>query len=577
MERGYDSATSSGDQIGSPGVVKRHLPTVLLASSMFFTGASGYVSEIILSTVSTYILGNSIEQFTVIIAVMLLMMGAGTYVQRFVSDRRLIEKFIFIEITLALLVGFAPIAIYAAFGLAPNNFKIAQYFFITSIGFLVGFEIPIVLRINQAYARTLRANIASTYAFDYVGACVAAFVFIYWMLRTIPLTEISFIVAGANLAVAVATFAYFWTQRQVAYTWPTVIAIVATTAILAFGYSQNRDWNLDLEQKLYRDQIVFSETTRYQRLVLTRNSGLDEYRFYINGNLQFSSLDESIYHEQLVHPVMALATDHSRVLILGGGDGLALREVLKYGDVESVSLVDIDPEVIRMFSKEPMLVELNDNAFTDARVLARPWSAIVPQNEPVTLYQETEPVKRRGRTDVEAIADVTVFTVDADRFISEVSGQWGVVIIDLPDPNSIELAKLYSREFYSKLHRILSPGAMVALQATSPYHAKEAFLAINRTLEAAGFSIVPFHDNVPSFGEWAWILAYPGTASELSVTRGIQELDEFPVQTRYLTPEVFRRSLVFGKGWLDSRNDDISTLMRPVVLDYYLHEGWKVQ
>ena len=577
MAKTYDSTPSVASDVASRGFVNKHLPMILLASSMFFTGASGYVSEIILSTVSTYILGNSIEQFTIIIALMLLMMGVGTYAQRFVSDRRLVEKFILIEVTLALLVGFAPIAIYAAFGLAPGNFKIVQYFFIMSIGFLVGFEIPLVLRINQAYTRSLGANIANTYAFDYVGACVAAFVFVYWLLRVLPLTEISFIIAGANLAVAVATFAYFWSRKQVVYARLTVLAIAVTAVLIGYGYSQNRDWNLDLEQKLYRDQIVFSQTTRYQRLVLTYNGGLDEHRFYINGNLQLSTLDESIYHEQLVHPVMALVSDHRNVLILGGGDGLALREVLKYSDVDSIALVDIDPEVIRLFSTEPVLTELNDQAFADARVLARPSTAVTPQDGGVAVYQETEPIKPRGRTDVERIADVTVFTLDADRFVSEVAGRWNVVIIDLPDPNSIELAKLYSKEFYAKLHGVLAEDGVVALQATSPYYAKEAFLVISRTLQAAGFRAVPYHDNVPSFGEWAWILAYPKDVPEAEIARRIDDVEAFSVETRYLTPDVFRQSLVFGKGWLDSANEDVSTLMRPLVMDYYLHQSWRIQ
>ena len=575
MDKAHRSVAQTAGDRSARNFLKSHLPTILLASSMFFTGASGYISEIILSTVSTYILGNSIEQFTVIIGLMLLMMGIGTYAQRFIGDTRLIEKFIGIEITLALLVGFAPIAIFAAFGLAPSNFKIAQYFFVTSIGFLVGFEIPLVLRINQAYAKSLGANIANTYAFDYIGACVAAFAFVYWLLRIIPLTEISFIVAGMNLAVALATFVYFWTQKQVAYPRSTLIAIGVVALILSYGYVENRQWSLDLEQKLYRDRIVFSETTRYQRLILTYGEALNEYRFYINGNLQFSSLDESIYHEQLVHPVMALVPDHRRVLILGGGDGLALREVLKYRDVEDVSLVDIDPEVIRMFSTEPRLTNLNRNAFADARVAASATDAVEPQDEKMALRQTTEGIKRSSLTDIEEVAQVTVYTIDAERFVSKTSEQWDVVIIDLPDPNSIELAKLYSREFYSRLHDVLAPNGMVALQATSPYYAKEAFLVIARSLEASGFEVLPYHDNVPSFGEWGWMLARSNAGSRAGGWK-VEGLSTFEVETRYLTPEVFRRSLVFGKGWLDTVRTDVSTLMRPVVLDYYIYEGWKI-
>ena len=308
---------------------------------------------------------------------------------------------------------------------------------------------------------------------------------------------------------------------------------------------------------------------------MTYGEALNEYRFYINGNLQFSSLDESIYHEQLVHPVMALVPDHRRVLILGGGDGLALREVLKYRDVEDVSLVDIDPEVIRMFSTEPRLTNLNRNAFADARVAASATDAVEPQDEKMALRQTTEGIKRSSLTDIEEVAQVTVYTIDAERFVSKTSEQWDVVIIDLPDPNSIELAKLYSREFYSRLHDVLAPNGMVALQATSPYYAKEAFLVIARSLEASGFEVLPYHDNVPSFGEWGWMLARSNAGSRAGGWK-VEGLSTFEVETRYLTPEVFRRSLVFGKGWLDTVRTDVSTLMRPVVLDYYIYEGWKI-
>ena len=577
MARTHETEVSAPPQPGAAQHLRKHLPTILLASSMFLTGASGYLSEILLSTVSTYILGNSVEQFTVIIALMLLMMGAGTYMQRFISDSRLIEKFILIEIALALLVGFAPIAIYAAFGVVPHYFHLVQYTFIISIGFLVGFEIPVVLRINQSYARSLGSNIATTYAFDYIGACVAGFIFVYWLLKTLPLTEISFIFAAANFIVAVATFAYFWTQGKVERPWLAAVVVVVTIAALGFGYSQNRGWNQDLEQRLYRDKIVFSETTRYQRLVVTRNRELDEYRFYINGNLQFSSLDERIYHEHLVHPAMALVADHRKVLVLGGGDGLALREVLKYGDVESVTVVDLDPDVVRLFSGDPLLSRLNDSAFADARVATLATDALSPQDGSVTVYQRTELPKSARRPETRPIADVTVFNVDADRFLDRVTGRWDVVFIDLPDPNSIELAKLYSKEFYLKLQGVLEPGAVVALQSTSPYHAKEAFLAIVRTLRAAGFHAVPYHDNVPSFGEWGWVLASRHYNDADAVRLILEGIDSFPVPTEYLTPEASMRSFVFGKGWLQSDNTDISTLMRPRVLDYYLHDAWKTE
>ena len=559
-----------------PGGWSAHLPTILLAACMFFTGAAGLVSEYILSTVSTYILGNSIEQFSVIIALMLLMMGVAGYLQRYLSDRRLLDKFILVECGLALLAGFAPLAIYASFGYLPSHFRLIQYFFVISIGLLIGFEIPLVLRINQQYVKTLGANLATTYAFDYVGAFVGALIWTYVLLRSFPITEISFLVAGVNFAIAAVTFAYFLSRGLIAARWLTILAVLVTIAALIYGYTHNRDWSRLLEQRFYRDPVVYSELTRYQQLVLTHSRPANDYRFYINGNLQFSSVDEAIYHEHLVHPVMALVPERRRVLVLGGGDGLALRELLKYPQVETVTLVDIDPAVIRVAATHPVLTMLNEHAFADARVSARPSPGVIASGERAMLHQTPGQGNARNAAPAESepVGRVEVFTIDADRFLGEVGGVWNAVIIDLPDPGSIELAKLYSREFYRKVRRVLAPGGMVALQATSPYHAQESFLAINRTLRAAGFRTLPYHDNVPSFGDWGWILAWYDTP-EMEIRARLASLRSLPVPTRYLTPAVVRQALVFGKGRLESEHTDISTLMAPRVLDYYRYESWR--
>ena len=554
--------------------MRAHLPTILLASCMFFTGAAGLVVEYILSTVSTYILGNSIEQFVIIIALMLLMMGVAGSAQNLIGDRGLVEKFILIEILLAWLGGFAPIAIYAAFGALVHHFQVIQYFFVISIGLLIGFEIPLVLRINERYQKRLGANIASIYTLDYVGAFVGAVAFNFLLLKIFPLTEISFIVAGLNFFVATLAFWYFWRQDLISHRWVMGGAIVVTVFALGYGYLNNRGWNQSIEQRLYNAPIVLAKTTSYQRLVLTYSDRRGEYRFFINGNLQFSSRDESIYHEQLVHPAMALVPDHRRVLILGGGDGLALREVLKYPDVEEVTLVELDPEMIELFSTNSTLRELNNDAFADARV--RAWSSpgVQASEERTVLYQESGETDQSGRGVSEPIGSVEVYTVDADRFIADVGEAWNVIFIDLPDPSSVELAKLYSKEFYLKLHPILAETGVVALQATSPYHATETYLGIQRTMEAAGFRTLPYHDNVPSFGDWGWLLGWKNETSEETVRARIERLSQFQVETDYLTPEVFRRALVFGKNWLESRHDGISTLMDPKVLYYYLDESW---
>lgn len=551
-----------------------HVPTVLLASCMFFTGAAGLVSEYILSTVSTYILGNSIEQFSVIIALMLLMMGVAGYLQRYITDRHLFDKLILVESCLAILAAFAPLAIYAAFGHLNSHFRLIQYTFVISIGLLIGFEIPLVLRINQRFVRSLGSNLATTYAFDYVGSFAGALLWVYVLIRIFPITEISFLVAGGNFAVAAVTFVYLLSRGLITHRRLTIPIVLITIAALVYGYTHNRGWSELLEQRFYRDRVVFSELTRYQQLVLTHSQTAGDYRLFINGNLQFSSLDEAIYHEQLVHPVMSLVPDRSRVLVLGGGDGLALRELLKYPEVEKVTLVDIDPAIIRIASSHPVLTALNQGAFADERVSTQSESGIVASGERAIFEQKPRKGYVTGQVPLEPVGRVEVFTVDAHRFLGEVHGTWNAVIIDLPDPSSIELAKLYSREFYARVRHVLAPGGMVALQATSPYHAKESFLAINRTLRAAGLQTLPYHDNVPSFGDWGWILAWHD-APAVDIRQKLANLRRIPVPTRYLTPAVIRQAFVFGKDRLETNKTDISTLMRPRVLDYYRYESWQ--
>ena len=558
--------------------IRPHIATTLLALSMFFTGAAGFMFECLLSTVATYTLGNSIEQFSVTISLMMLMMGVAGFLQRRISDERLIEKFLLVETSLALLGGYAPIAVYAAYGLMSEHFALVQYFFVVSIGFLIGLEIPLVLRINRRYVPALKSNIAAILSPDYIGSFLGALVWVYFLLKYYPLTEISFLVGGLNFAVAAVTFLYFMRHRFVAQPAASLALIAVTAGALGYGYTQNRLWNMNLEQYFYDAPIVFSKTSKYQHLVLTGSVNPTDYRLYINGNLQLSSLDEHIYHEQLVHPVMHLARSRKRVLVLGGGDGLALREVLKYPDVERVTLVDIDPEMIDLARDNEILNEINQASLRDARVHATVSAAVVQGGggKPVYYWRE-----RRGPEDglvAEEVARVEVFTIDADKFIDGIDGLWDVIIVDFPDPNTVELVKLYSREFYFKLKKVLAEDGMIAMQSTSPYHAKESFLCILRTVGSAGFSTLPYHDNVPSFGDWGWVLAWKSAEPVSAVRDRIGRMNAFRIaasRLRYLTPEVFKSSLAFGKTMLEPKRLEINRLMHPVLLQMYLDESWE--
>jgi len=579
-----ESSSSSAEQRTLGTVVRSiteryNLVTVLLAFSLFGTGACGLVTEYILATVSSYLLGSMIEQFSVIIALMMVMMGISTWIQKYVKYEKQIETFILVEVAIALLGGFAPLILYGAFSVLDTHFPLVQYFLVVSIGFLVGFEIPLVLRINEQYSKSLKANIAAVVSFDYIGAFLGAIVWAYILLRHFALTEISFIVAGLNFSIAITAFALFARRKMVRNPVRYMIIILLTGILLVIGIKNNRQWSVSFEQRLYSDNIVFTKTTRYQHLVMTHNRDLDEYRFYINGNLQFSSWDEHVYHEHLVHLPMHL-TGNSDVAILGGGDFLAAREVLKYENVKSVTVVALDAGKTDFCSSNPVIMELSDSAAANAKMCIVESGAITPDTLVLSspVYVETGQYDKSGDPVVAKVADVNVINMDADKFLDEIRGRrFNVVLMDFPDPCCLELGKLYTREFFTRLRRnVLSEHGVVVTQATSPVHAKEAYLNIMRTMQASGLKVIPYHDNVPSFGEWGWLLGWKSDISVEQMRERIDKIDSLKVHTKYLTPDVIRASLVFGKDDLESKYPDvINTRIRPTLHSMYIRECWK--
>lgn len=552
----------------------RLLP-VLLAFCMFSTGASGLVNEYVLATITTYILGNSIEQFSMVIASMMLMMGIAGFVQSRMSDNNLIYKFVGVEVVMAVLGGFAPLAIYGAFAYFEYNFAVVHYFFVLSVGFLIGFEIPIVMRIINEQKINLKTNLAIVYAMDYVGAFIGAVIWVKVLLKYYPLTEISFIVAGFNFAIALITVFYFIYAGVIKHRLYTALIMLVTVAILIVGYFNNRDISALFEQRFYDDPIIHKTTTKYQHIVLTENKALGDVRLYINGNTQFSSLDEKRYHDLLVHPVMSLADNPVHVLILGGGDGLALREVLKYSSLKSITLVDLDPDMIKLASDNTHLRKLNKNAFHDARLhISEPGNVKSINVKGVYLESGDSFTKKH---ESEWVATVDVYSIDADLFIRSKNNQiWDVVIIDFPDPSSVELSKLYSKQFYKKLRSHLSSDAYVSVQSTSPYHSKESFLAIGNTLKSAGFNILPYRQNIPSFGDWGFHLAWTSRVDHTEVKNKLSKITDFKVDTDYVTPELMMASFAFGKGELTSKTNCINTLMFPCLLTNYTNYSWQV-
>ncbi len=547
--------------------------SVLLCGCIFASGACGIILEYIQASLASMILGNSFEQWALVIGLMLFWMGFASLIQVRIPKRFLIYAFISVETGLALFGGYSPTLTYAAYGYT-GHYILVLYFFVSFIGIMIGLEIPVIIRINNDYTKELKTNVGNVLSADYLGSLAGALIYVFLLLRFLPITEAAFLTAMVNFTLAFVTYVYFVKKRLIKSFFPAVVMIV-TMGLIVFGYVHNREWNIKLAQPLYDDPVVHAGTSRYQHIVMTRYEPLDETRLFLNGNLQLCSLDEMRYHEPLVHPAMNAAKIRKRVLILGGGDGCALREVLKYEDVQEVMLVDLDPKMTKLAAEHPLLTDINGDAFEDARVIKQGLSGI-EQGEPRKIFQNTGSIDREtGLQETREVAEVSVMNVDADRFLSEVPGYWDVIIVDMPDPSTPELVKLYSKRFYAKAARHLSARGFMAVQATSPYFAKESFLCIGRTLESAGFSILPFHENVPSFGDWGWYLAWSADLDSAKVRKRIENI-EFPVPTRFLTKERFKAEMTFGKGMLDSDRTSVNTIMNPVLLSIYNNECWQL-
>jgi spermidine synthase len=403
----------------------------------------------------------------------------------------------------------------------------------TGIGLLIGLEIPLVARMNEAY-EALRTNVASVMEKDYYGALVGGLLFAFFALPKLGLTYTPIALGVVNFVVAsVLLWQYrdllHRRRRLTAAFWTTAAGLVALVALI-------RPIVLFGEQSRYRDRVVYEDQTRFQRIVITEWKGY--HWLFLDSKVQFSTYDEERYHEPLVHPALRLAASRGRVLVLGGGDGLAAREVLKHDDVTSVTLVDLDPAITELAKTHPALRVANAGALADQRV--------------------------------------EVVNADAGRYLEEAEGLYDVIVIDLPDPRGPNLARLYSKEFYLSCRRHLARYGTLVTQSTSPLHARSAFLCIDRTLRSAGFSTMPYHNAIPTMGDWGFILAMKADVISSEVLRKRAEgLDFSGIETRFLDRDAMAGMLHFWKGMFDSAETiSVSTELEPTVDRYYREAEW---
>ena len=437
--------------------------TPILFLNVLIIAACGLIYELLAGTIASYVLGDSVTQFSFVIGLYLSALGVGAWLSRFL-DRELAARFVDIELAVALIGGLSAPLLFLGYA-RLSWFSLFLYLIVFAIGTLVGLELPILMRIlnEQLEFKELVSRVLS---FDYIGSLVAAVLFPMFLVPRLGLVRTSIVFGLLNAAVGLYGT---WLMRPLIRN-VTMLRTKAAVVILLLiaAFAQANFLTSMAEEELFVDEIVFSANTKYQRIVVTR--GHAGFQLFLNGNLQFSSADEYRYHEALVHPAFAAATHPpKRVAILGGGDGLALREVLKHPGVEHVTLVDLDPKMTSLAHAFPPLGELNRHAFSDPRV--------------------------------------TVINDDAMRWIEHDRTLFDAVIVDFPDPNSFALGKLYTTRFYKMLRARLAPGAAVTVQCTSPLFARKSYWCVIRTMEAAGFHVRPYQTTVPSFGVWGFALA----------------------------------------------------------------------
>ena len=439
--------------------------TPLLFLNVIIIATCGLIYELLAGTLSSYVLGDSVTQFSLIIGIYLFAMGVGSWLSKYI-EHHIAEKFIDIELAVAVLGGFSAPLLFLTFA-HISYFQIVLYSTVFLIGVLVGLEIPLLMRIlkDELDFKTLVSRVL---ALDYVGALVASLLFPIFLVPKLGLNRTSLLFGMLNAAVGVwAT----WLLEPLIKKNVNVLRVKGAVVIvlLLIAFIKADSLTTLAEDALFPDNIIYAKSSPYQRIVVTK--GKTGYSLFLNGNLQFNSFDEYRYHEALVHPAFsAYEGEPKRVLVLGGGDGLALREILKYKFVKSVQVVDLDPMMTGLSRALPALAELNRNAYDDPRVSV-----------------------------TNADAFVWLDSTDIPPF--------DIAIVDFPDPNNFALGKLYTTRFYNLLKKKLTPEAAVVVQCTSPLIARNSYWSIIKTLEAAGFNVKPYQTTVPSFGVWGYALA----------------------------------------------------------------------
>ena len=550
---------------------------ILLITVMAVLAGCGLIYEYLLSHYAGRVLGSVESAIYAMIGTMIVAMGLGAFLARWFKDA--FTAFAWLESIIAL-IGMGCILAIASviavsyslphlfssiFNLPPdvvlNGYvfqklqewsRFLPYVFGLVLGLFIGMEIPLIARIRQhVYGRFLENNAGTIYGADYIGAGIGAAIWVSIMLA-MPIMQAAAWTALFNI---IAGLAFLWRYHaHVRFAKALLVCHILLLVLFGFILVLGSSWMNSLSNVLYKDKVIYSQATKYQHVVLTERLSKNQPQpitdLYLNGRLQFSSVDEQIYHSMLVYPAMLASNRHDKVLIIGGGDGLALRDVLKWS-VNEVTLIDLDGQLLNLFGHE-------DDKFTP----------------PKAITQRLINLNNDSMKDPKANIIVGDAFLEVEKLLDQ-NKQFDTVIIDLPDPNHPDLNKLYSDYFYNHVRQLLAPDGAMAVQSTSPYHAKKAFLSIAKTVKAAGFDYVEqYQQNIPSFGQWGWTIA---TKMGQPASARINNIDEMPVSSRWISKKYLLASFVFPNQYFEQINDiEVNRLGSGQLYDYY-RSAWQIE
>lgn len=494
----------------------------LLLTAVFVIATCGLIYELVAGTLASYLLGDSITQFSTIIGVYLFSMGIGSFLSKY-FNQNLLAWFIRIELLVGMVGGFSSALLFIVFPLAAS-FRLILYAIVLITGVLVGLEIPLLMRILEKKV-AFKELVSRVFTFDYIGALLASLIFPLLLVPHLGLIRTSLFFGILNVGVGWYLAHHFSKEIRQVVLLKTAAITLLLAQLVCFVFSESI---MSYSETLtYDDNVVYSKSTPYQRIVITKNK--HELRLFLNGNLQFSTADEYRYHEALVHPAFSSLNQPEQVLVLGGGDGLAVREILKYPSVKQVTLIDLDPAMTKLFSHQEILVRLNDSSLLNSKV--------------------------------------HVHNADAFTWLRSNKTLFDAIVVDFPDPSNFSIGKLYSTSFYQLLKHALRPDGIAVIQSTSPYVAPKSFWCVDTTLRSVGLHTIAYHNYVPSFGEWGYIMATPEAPHHW--------FSRLPSPLKFLNPTTLQQMLIFPEDMKAHQLLDINKLNNQALVKYFEEEWGK--